>query len=142
MARTVSSCWLSPGRLIAPGRREGALPTKCSLLGALLGLGACAALDAAGRGAVDVVHGDPALVEGALVGAAGRALAARHGLLVDDHGNLLGGLGALGLGEEGGDVGVVDKVAKASESTAEDQVQEDTVGEGEASAWGGRLSQA
>lgn len=97
-----------------------------ALLDSLLLL-AGTALDALGDGAVDVVLGDPARVKG--LGAGGRdALAAGQGLRGLDDLGLPGGSLLLGLGEEGLDVGLVDKVGDSGEGGTEDKVQEDAGG--------------
>lgn len=93
-----------------------------------LGLGAGARLDATGDGAVDVVVRNPALVvvlsrgngDGGRLGA-GERLSNIDGLL-----GLLVGTGALGLGEESLDPGLVDEVEGTGESSREEEVEEDT----------------
>lgn len=70
-----------------------------------------------------MVLGDPALI--VLLGTGGNTLAAGGERLALDDLGLLGGSGLLGLGEEGLDVGLVDKVRSTSESGTEDEVQED-----------------
>jgi hypothetical protein len=85
-----------------------------------------AGLDASSDGAVDVALGDPALV--VVLSRSGgdtRLVGAGDGLGLDLLG-LLGGAGsALGLGEEGLDPGLVDKVQGTSEGTSEEEVEED-----------------
>jgi hypothetical protein len=72
-----------------------------------------------------VVKRNPALIV-TLVSSSGGTLASgeRLGLDSDDLG-LLAGLGTLGLGEEGLDVGLVDEVGGSGEGSTQDQVQED-----------------
>lgn len=96
----------------------------------LLGLGG-AGLDALGGGAVDVALGDPALVV-VLAAASGKAsgLGSGGGLGLDDLLGLLGGAGTLGLGEEGFDPGLVDKVESTDKSSREEEVEEDAESHG------------
>ena len=93
----------------------------------LLVLVAGSGLDASGSGAFDVVLGDPALVV-VLARASGSAggLGAGEGLSSLNLLGLLGGSGALGLGEESLDPGLVDKVESTGESSREEEVEEDT----------------
>ncbi len=98
----------------------------------LFRLAAGAALDAARRGAVDVVAGDPALVVALAAVAAARGagrLGARQGLGLDH--DLARGLLAAraldgaGLREERLDPRLVDKVQGRAEDAGEDEVEED-----------------
>ena len=72
-----------------------------------------------------MAFGDPALVV-VLAGGDGSGLGAGEGGVgVDGPLGLLGGLGALGLGEEGLDPGLVDEVEGSGEGTSEEEVQGD-----------------
>lgn len=96
------------------------------LLGVLLLLRS-ARLDALGVGALDVVLGDPALV---VFGASGGGRLGARGSSVGFDGllGLLGGArSAFGLGEQGLDPGLVDKVEGAAKGSSQDEVEEDAV---------------
>lgn len=89
----------------------------------LLALGGLAAL---GRGAVDVVVRDPALVVGLAGGRDGDGLGAGESTVVFDLLGLLGSLGgALSGRQQSLDPGLVDKVQGTNESGGEEEVEED-----------------
>lgn len=82
-----------------------------------------AGLGALASGAADVVVGDPALV---VAGGGGGRIGGGRGDFGLDLLDFLGGArSALGLGEEGLDPGLVDKVEGTSESGRQDEVEED-----------------
>lgn len=94
----------------------------------LLVLVAGAGLDASGSGAVDVVLGDPALIVVlARAGGSASGLGAGEGLSSLDLLGLLGGAGALGLGEESLDPGLVDEVEGTGEGGGKEEVEEDAI---------------
>lgn len=111
-------------------------------------LRAGAGLDALGGGTVEVVLGDPALINGGDAGGStdgGRnsLVAGESGIGIDIGGEGLArglgarSLGALSLGKESFDPGLVDEVEDATEGTGQEQVEEDDLGVEEA---GGSLN--
>jgi hypothetical protein len=100
-------------------------------------LRAGAGLDALGGRAVEVVLGDPALVDssdtgGSADGRRSSLVAGEGGIGIDIGGEGLArrlgarSLGALSLREESLDPGLVDEVEDATESGGEEEVEEDT----------------
>lgn len=125
---TRHSPWRLDSRKEAEKKKVCFSQKKRAYLFALLGLGAGARLDALGNRAVDVVVRDPFGVKVGTAGSAG-GLVAGEGLGGLDLDDLLGllGPGALGLGEQGLDPGLVDKVEGTGKGGAQDEVQEDAV---------------